>query len=170
MDRKNPDQEIEADMLKIRSNKDYGCLRMTNELRKPRFSLSIKESSAPIKKLGIKVTAYTRTSCYNSYRGKVGAVAKNLIHRRFYTSICHQKITTDTTEFKYHEVDAKGIIRQKKLYLDPFMDMFNNEILSYRSEKPNALAVMEGLEEGSRPLTIVPIVVRFTQIKVGRIK
>ncbi|OTO45453.1 transposase [Enterococcus faecium] len=54
----------------------------------------------------------------------------------------------DTTEFKYHEVDAKGIIRQKKLYLDPFMDMFNSEILSYRiSEKPNALAIMEGLEE-----------------------
>ena len=45
-------------------------------------------------------------------------------------------------------MDTKGIIRQKKLYLDPFMDMFNSEILSYRiSEKPNALAVMEGLEE-----------------------
>ena len=45
-------------------------------------------------------------------------------------------------------MDAKGIIRQKKLYLDPFMDMFNSEILSYRiSEKPNALAIMEGLEE-----------------------
>jgi transposase InsO family protein len=45
-------------------------------------------------------------------------------------------------------VDTKGVIRQRKLYLDPFMDMYNSEILSYRiSEKPNALAIMEGLEE-----------------------
>ncbi|HAP8571812.1 TPA: IS3 family transposase, partial [Enterococcus faecium] len=150
LDRKNPDQEIEAEMLKIREkHKDYGCLRMTNELRNRGFSINKKKVQRLIKKLGIKVTAYTRKSRrYNSYRGQVGAVAKNRIHRRFYTSICHQKITTDTTEFKYHEADAKGIIRQKKLYLDPFMDMFNSEILSYRiSEKPNALAVMEGLEE-----------------------
>ncbi|EMF0413913.1 IS3 family transposase [Enterococcus faecium] len=150
LDRKNPDQEIEAEMLKVREkHKDYGCLRMTNELRNRGFSINKKKVQRLIKKLGIKVTAYTRKSRrYNSYRGQVGAVAKNRIHRRFYTSICHQKITTDTTEFKYHEVDAKGIIRQKKLYLDPFMDMFNSEILSYRiSEKPNALAVMEGLEE-----------------------
>lgn len=150
LDRKNPDQEIEAEMLKIREkHKDYGCLRMTNELRNRGFSINKKKVQRLIKKLGIKVTAYTRKSRrYNSYRGQVGAVAQNRIHRRFYTSICHQKITTDTTEFKYHEVDAKGIIRQKKLYLDPFMDMFNSEILSYRiSEKPNALAVMEGLEE-----------------------
>ncbi|WP_445971933.1 IS3 family transposase [Enterococcus faecium] len=150
LDRKNPGQEIEAEMLKVREkHKDYGCLRMTNELRNRGFSINKKKVQRLIKKLGIKVTTYTRKSRrYNSYRGQVGAVAKNRIHRRFYTSICHQKITTDTTEFKYHEVDAKGIIRQKKLYLDPFMDMFNSEILSYRiSEKPNALAVMEGLEE-----------------------
>ncbi|NTL44070.1 IS3 family transposase [Enterococcus faecium] len=150
LDRKNPGQEIEAEMLKVREkHKDYGCLRMTNELRNRGFSINKKKVQRLIKKLGIKVTTYTRKSRrYNSYRGQVGAVAKNRIHRRFYTSICHQKITTDTTEFKYHEVDAKGIIRQKKLYLDPFMDMFNSEILSYRiSEKPNALAVMESLEE-----------------------
>lgn len=61
---------------------------------------------------------------------------KNRIHRRFYTSVCHQKITTDTPEFKYFEVDTNGVIRQKKLYLDPFMDLYNSEILSYKvSEK-----------------------------------
>ncbi|MCL9885451.1 helix-turn-helix domain-containing protein [Enterococcus faecium] len=124
LDRKNPDQEIEAEMLKVREkHKDYGCLRMTNELRNRGFSINKKKVQRLIKKLGIKVTTYTRKSRrYNSYRGQVGAVAKNRIHRRFYTSICHQKITTDTTEFKYHEVDAKGIIRQKKLYLETTND------------------------------------------------
>ena len=40
------------------------------------------------------------------------------------------------------------MIRQKKLYLDPFMDLYNCEILSYRiSERPNAVVIIEGLEE-----------------------
>jgi len=148
--RLNPDQEIESKMLEIRKeHKDYGCLRMTEELKNRGFHVNKKKVQRLIKKLGIEVKSYTRKSRrYSSYRGKVGTVAKNRIHRRFLTSICHQKITTDTTEFKYFEIDTNGVIRQKKLYLDPFMDLYNNEILSYRvSEKPNALAVMEALEE-----------------------
>jgi transposase InsO family protein len=149
-DKLNPDQVIEDEMLEIRKkHKDYGCLRMTNELKKRGFHINKKKVQRLIKKLGLEVKSYTRKSRrYSSYRGKVGTVAKNRIHRRFYTSVCHQKITTDTTEFKYFEVDARGILRQKKLYLDPFMDMFNSEIISYRlSERPNAVAIMEGLEE-----------------------
>ncbi len=57
-------------------------------------------------------------------------MAKNRIHRRFKTNVVHQKITTDTTEFKYYEFDDKGKMIIKKLYLDPFMDMYNGEILS----------------------------------------
>ncbi len=56
---------------------------------------------------------------HSSYRGKVGAVAKNRTHRCFKTNITHQKITTDTTEFKYYEFDDKGKMGIKKLYLDP---------------------------------------------------
>lgn len=149
-DRPNLDQTIEDEMLKIRKkHKDYGCLRMTEELKKRGFHINKKKVRRLIKKLGLEVNSYARKSRrYSSYRGKVGTVAKNRIHRRFYTRICHQKITTDTTEFKYFEADIKGVVRQKKLYLDPFMDLFNNEIISYRiSEKPNAVAIMEGLEE-----------------------
>ncbi len=152
-DRVNPDQKIEEAMQEIRNkHKNYGCLRITNELKKYGFHVNKKKVQRLIKKLGLEVTAYTRKSRrYNSYRGKIGTVAKNLIHRRFYTSVCHQKITTDTTEFKYFETDTRGVVRQKKLYLDPFMDLFNSEIISYRiSGKPSAVAVMEGLEEAIR--------------------
>ncbi|EOI3595737.1 transposase, partial [Campylobacter coli] len=49
---------------------------------------------------------------------------------------------------KYFEADNAGIFRQKKLYLDPFMDMYNSEILSYSlSTQPNGKTVMEGLKE-----------------------
>ncbi|WP_420856638.1 IS3 family transposase [Tetragenococcus osmophilus] len=149
-DRKNPDQEIEEEMATIRKkHKDYGCLRMTQELKNRGFHVNKKKVQRLIRKLGLEVRTYTRKSRrYSSYKGKVGTVAKNRIHRRFYTSICHQKMTTDTTEFKYFALDTNGVIRQRKLYLDPFMDLYNSEILSYRiSEKPNAMAIMEGLEE-----------------------
>lgn len=62
-----------------------------------------------MRELRLQVTSFTRKSRrYSSYRGKVGKVAPNRIHRRFQTNIAHQKITTDTTEFKYYEVDEKG--------------------------------------------------------------
>ncbi|VFA66687.1 transposase [Enterococcus saccharolyticus] len=120
-DRPNPDQEIEEKMLEIRKDhKDYGCLRLKKELENQGIHVNKKKIQRLIKKLGIEVKSYTRKSRrYNSYRGKVGTVAKNRIHRRFYTNICHQKITTDTTEFKYYEVETTGVVRQKKLYLDP---------------------------------------------------
>lgn len=36
----------------------------------------------------------------------------------------------------------------KKAYLDPFLEMFNGEILSFQlSERPNAKAIMDALEE-----------------------
>lgn len=149
-DRLNPDKEVENAMLDIRKeNKDYSCLRIIEKLRKRGFCINKKKIQRLIKKLGIEVKNYTRKSRrHNSYRGKVGTVTKNRIHRRFFTNVCHQKIATDTTEFKYFETDSSGVIRQKKLYLDPFMDLYYSEILSYRvSERPNEVAVMDGLEE-----------------------
>lgn len=157
--RLNPDQDIENKMLEIRQeHKDYGCLRMKKELENHGLSINKKKVQRLIKKLGIEVKSYTRKSRrYSSYRGKVGRIAKNLIHRRFYTSICHQKITTDTTEFKYFEADTSGVIRQKKLYLDPFMDLYNSEILSYRvSEKPNAAAIINGLADAIKTTNDCP--------------
>ena len=54
-----------------------------------------------VQKLGLQVHSFThRTRKYSSYKGTVGKVANNLLNRRFKTSIPHQKITTDTSEFK----------------------------------------------------------------------
>ncbi len=75
-------------------------------------------------------------------------VAPNRIHRRFDTNIPHQKITTDTIEFKYYEVNEKGRMIIKKLYLDPFMDLFNREIISYSiSTAPSAVNIMNPLNK-----------------------
>ncbi|MFK4897126.1 IS3 family transposase [Lactococcus petauri] len=55
-------------------------------------------------RLNILVTNFHHKSRkYKSYRSYVGRVAKHLIRKRFETTLTHQKITTDTTGFKYYE-------------------------------------------------------------------
>ncbi|WP_317079956.1 IS3 family transposase [Clostridium neonatale] len=148
--RENPNKELEEKILEIRSiNKDWGYRRVYGALRKQGILINKKKVQRIMQKLNLQVTSFTRKSCkYSSYKGKVGKVAPNRIHRRFDTQIPHQKITTDTTEFKYYEVDDKGRMIIKKLYLDPFMDMCNREILSYGiSQHPSAANIMGALNQ-----------------------
>ncbi|ABJ72227.1 Transposase [Lactococcus cremoris subsp. cremoris SK11] len=132
-ERVNKDELIEKEMLKIRQEHANAGYRPMSELLKQRgyHHVNHKKVQRLMKKLGLRVTSYWHKSRkYNSYKGKVGTVAKNKLHRRFRTSIPHQKITTDTTEFKYYE---DGI--QKKCYLNPYIDLFNSEVISYHISK-----------------------------------
>lgn len=117
---------------------------MTEVLRQQGRIINGKRVLRIMRKLNILVTSYSRKSRkYNSYKGNVGIIAKHLLRRRFDTSIPHQKLTTDTTEFKYYE---HGIVR--KAYLNPYLDLFNREVLSFSFTKhPNADAVFGALEQ-----------------------
>ncbi len=54
-----------------------------------------------MRELQLLSTAFNkRTRKYNSYRGNVGTVAKNLINRRFFTDRPYQKLVTDVTEIR----------------------------------------------------------------------
>ena len=144
-DRVNPNQELEEKIIAIRNeHKDYGYRRIHAVLRKQGFKVNKKRVQRIIQKLGLQVTSFTRKSRkYSSYKGNVGKIAPNRIRRRFNTPIPHQKITTDTTEFKYFEIDSKGRMVIKKLYLDPFLDMFNGEVLSYGiSKSPSSNSIL----------------------------
>lgn len=149
-DREDPDKEIKEIILEIRkAHKDFGYRRIYGKLRNQGIEINKKKVQRIVQELGIQVTSFTRKSRrYSSYRGKVGKIASNRLKRRFHTSIPHQKITTDTTEFKYYEPDNKGKMVIKKLYLDPFMDLFNREIISYSiSPTPSAICIMNALNE-----------------------
>ena len=85
---------------------------------------------------------------YNSYKGTIGKVATNRINRRFKTSIQHQKVTTDTSEFKIYQTNESGKLTIKKAYFDPFLDMFNGEILSFSlSERPSFKSISDALNK-----------------------
>lgn len=148
-DRNNPDAKEEKLILEIRAtNKDYGYRRICGELHNHGFIINKKKVQRIMQKLKLQVSTYTRKSRkYSSYKGKVGKVAPNRIKRHFRTSIPYQKITTDTTEFKYYVTDSQGRLLTHKLYLDPFMDMYNGEIISYGiSKTPSAENIMEALD------------------------
>lgn len=148
--RENPDLELEEKMTEIRAiHKDYGYRRMYGELRAQGYTVNKKKVQRIMQKLGLQVTSFAHKSRrYSSYKGKIGTVAPNRIKRRFNTHVPHQKITTDTTEFKYYETDDKGRMTIHKLYLDPFMDMCNGEILSYGiSKHPTARNILGALEQ-----------------------
>ena len=122
---------------------------MTGELRNQGHCANKKKVQRLMQKLNLQVSSFThRSRKYHSYKGTVGKVAPNRINRRFKTNIPHQKITTDTSEFKYYEVDVKGHMTMHKLYLDPFLDMCNGEIISFSiSRRPSAKNVMDALNQ-----------------------
>jgi transposase InsO family protein len=149
-DRENPDADLLRKIRNIREeHKDYGYRRLWGELRKQGIEVNKKRVHRIVQKYGLQVTSYTRKSRrFSTYKGVVGRIAPNRVNRRFNTCIPHQKITTDTTEFKYYEPDEKGRVTIKKLYLDPFLDLWNLEVLSYGvSERPSANSIMTALNE-----------------------
>jgi putative transposase len=126
MKKENPDQELEKSIQIIfdEHKGNYGYRRIKLELRNRGTKVNHKKVQLIMNKLGLKGDKFRRKSRkYSSYKGTTGKVAKNRINRRFHTNVCHQKLTTDITEFKCSD----GI----KLYLSPIMDMFNGEVLSY---------------------------------------
>ena len=149
-DREDPDEAMRSEIEKVLSvSKNYGFRRVTATLRRSGMKVNKKKVQRIMQKYGLQVTSFARKSRkYSSYKGKVGKVAKNRIRRRFYTTVPHQKITTDTTEFKYYEIKDGQKLVTRKLYLDTFMDMFNGEILSFSVGKhPDANNIQKALNE-----------------------
>lgn len=148
---KRPDKDkvYKDALLELREkNKDYGYKRLTPELKKLGYHINRKKVLRLMRELGILVTAFSHKSRkYKSYKGTVGKVAANRLKRRFNTSVPHQKITTDTTEFKYYYMDQLSNTQTGRLYLDPYMDLFNSEIISFQiTKRPNDESMMEALK------------------------
>lgn len=115
----------------------YGYRRVTLELRNRGYCINHKTVQRLMKCLGIK--CMVRIKKYHSYKGEIGKIAPNIIHRDFTATAPNQKWTTDITEFALFGT---------KLYLSPIMDMYNGEIVSYNiSERPVLGQVMNMLDK-----------------------
>lgn len=141
--REDPDTELK-ELISVQFKKfheRYGYKRITKELKKLGHRVNHKKVYRLMRELGLKCVKFKRKSRkYNSYKGKVGKVAKNRLSRRFYTPIPLQKLVTDITEFK--------CLGEEKLYLSPILDLYNGEIISFGMKKrPTLDLVMEPLGE-----------------------
>lgn len=149
LDRTNKDADLEEKIISIRANhKNYGYRRIYGHLRNQGIVINKKKVQRLVQKLKLQVTSFGRKSKYSSYKGKIGKLSDNLISRNFKSQLPHQKITTDTSEFKYYITDNKGNTRIGKLYLNAFLDMYNSEIISYSlSKRATMQAILTPLEE-----------------------
>lgn len=121
---------------------------MTAMLKRLGFVINKKKVQRLIQKLKLQVTNISRKSRkYSSYKGTIWKVSDNEINRKFIVDEPYTQITTDTTEIKYLEKDTSGNYQVKKVYLNPYLDMFNSEIISYEiSKEPTLTPIIKALE------------------------
>ena len=149
LDRPNKDEQIEKKILEIKKdNPNYGYRRMTAMLKRLGFVINKKKVQRLIQKLKLQVTNISRKSRkYSSYKGTIWKVSDNEINRKFTVDEPYTQITTDTTEIKYLEKDKSGNYQVKKVYLNPYLDIFNSEIISYEiSKEPTLTPIIKALE------------------------
>ncbi len=122
----------------------YGYRRLLPLLKQQGVIINKKKLQRILQKFHLQVKTFShRSRKYNAYKGVQGPIAPNRVNRRFNCTEPHQKITTDTSEFKYYELGANGELKVRKLYLDPFMDLYNSEVISFSiSPKPSAEAIL----------------------------
>jgi len=146
--KEDPDTELKETITHLfnKFHERYGYKRITQELRKLGQRINHKKVYRIMRELGLKCMKFMRKSRkYNSYKGTIGKVAKNRLSRRFNTPIPLQKLVTDVTEFK--------CLGEKKLYLNPILDLYNGEIIAYGiKERPTLDLVMEPLKESMEVL------------------
>jgi putative transposase len=120
----------------------YGYRRVTSELRSSGYLVNGKKVRRLMTELDLKCTV--RPKKYKAYRGLMGEAAPNLLKRDFQADQPHLKWVTDITEFK---------VGGEKLYLSPVMDLYNGEIVTYRTAtRPRFSLVGEMLEQAIRQL------------------
>ena len=149
-DRVDPNLQIRMAIEDIcNDHPNYGYRRLLPLLQSRGIVINKKRLQRIMQKFNLQVIVFSRKSRkYNSYKGVKGRIAPNCIKRRFHCSQPHQKITTDTIEFKYYELDANGALKVRKLYLDPFMDLYNLEIISFSiSPTPSAESILSAQQQ-----------------------
>lgn len=126
-------KELITDLFK-KFHERYGYKRITKKLG---HHVNHKKVYRLMREIGLKCIKFMRKSRkYNSYKGKVGKVAKNRLSRRFSKPIPLQKLVTDITEFK--------CVGEEKLYLNPILDLYNGEIVSFEIRKRPTLDLVMG--------------------------
>jgi len=120
----------------------YGYRRVTLALRRQGHAINHKKVQRLMQTMGL--ASKVRRRRYVSYRGECSRIAENRLDRSFNAHRPAQKWVTDVTEFN---------VMGQRLYLSPILDLFNQEIITYRvSHSPSAKMVNDMLDEAREML------------------
>lgn len=121
----------------------YGVRRVYHELVNQGYSVNHKRVQRLMHAMGL--AGLRPKEKYHSYKGIVGPIADNILHRDFHTTAPLEKWTTDISQFTFP---------WGKCYLSPILDMHTNEIISYDlAESPKLEQIRRMLE---RAFTVFP--------------
>ena len=116
----------------------YGYRRIVLQLLKEGWQVTEKQIRYLMHKIGLKGLRRNKRK-YSSYKGTIGKLAPNLIHRNFFAIRPDMKWYTDISEFH---------LNGEKLYLSPILDGCGGEIVSYAiSRHPNMDLVLSMLNK-----------------------
>lgn len=99
----------------------YGHRRIHTMLTRQGWVVAKKTVLALMRQLRL-VCKVRKRRLYNSYKGRMGKVAPNVLKRDFNASAPGQKLVTDVTEF--HLPDGR-------LYLSPVIDLFDRSVVAF---------------------------------------
>jgi transposase InsO family protein/transposase-like protein len=116
----------------------YGYRRIAMQLRKEGYQVTDRAVRYWMHKFDLKGRRRNKRR-YSSYKGTIGKIAPNLIHRKFFAPLPNMKWYTDITEFH---------LNGEKLYLSPILDGYGGDIVSYSiSRHPDMNLVMTMLDK-----------------------
>ncbi|GHD24948.1 transposase [Nocardiopsis kunsanensis] len=99
----------------------YGHRRVHAVLYRQGWRVAKKTVLKLMGELGL-VCRVRRRRTYNSYRGRVGRVADNVLERDFTAQAPHSKWVTDVSEFR---------VGGEKVYLSPVIDLFDRSVVAH---------------------------------------
>lgn len=142
---KNDDEELLKKISEIKEeNHDYGYRRVTLALHNLGIQVNHKKVQRVMQENGLQSTAYNKKSRkYNSYKGTIGKIAPNRLHRRFNTDRPYQKLTSDVTELRWGDGSMNH-----RAYLEPIYDLYNGEVISFNIDlHPTVAFAIKPLKE-----------------------
>lgn len=119
----------------------YGYRRITLALRNLGMIVNHKCVQRLMQLMALK--SRIRAVKYRSYKGKIGKVADNVLQRQFKADRPNHLRSsaaqvTDVTEFN---------VRGEKLYLSPIMDLFNGEIITFKTQRRPVYSLVKDMVE-----------------------
>ncbi|MCM3571512.1 IS3 family transposase, partial [Neobacillus mesonae] len=136
-----------------KDNSAYGYRRVHLELKNRGWKVNHKKVQRIMQEQHLQSQAFTKKSRkYNSYKGTVGKIAPNRLHRRFKTDRPYQKLTVDVTELRWGDKST-----EHRCYLEPVMDLYSGEILAFNiSLHPTVSFALKPLHEALEALPRLP--------------